>query len=335
MEFVKAKPNEYLIVAKAGKIKNLGVASSAFLWPSHSYALVPSTNIEAEFAMTQETKDGIALRFKGIVVYHISKPEISVQRFDFSEGKGELELNHLIANVCLGELRDTVSHMSMEACVNERKTTLTDSVAKELKKVVDSWGVSVTLSQVAQVYIVEDEIRKQLEAKVRNSLRASSELSAIKTEEEIYLESSASKLRLKKEEFENEKERMKLQLERKRIEYENSKQEMALETPLKIFEAEQDMLSMQKMIELYELKEKMNVLKAKANLAIEIEENGVRKSMIELEQVPQIAESVSKMFNGANLSFYKDSSDVMAGVTPMMDMLARSLQGNSNVQSET
>jgi hypothetical protein len=99
---------------------------------------------------------------------------------------------------------------------------------------------------------------------VRNSLRASSELSDIKTEEEIYLESSASKLRLKKE-------------------------EMALETPLKIFEAQQDMLSMQKMIELYELKEKMNILKAKANLAIEIQENEVRRDMIQLQQVPQIA----------------------------------------------
>jgi hypothetical protein len=80
--------------------------------------------------MTQETKDGIALRFKGTVVYHISKPEISVQRFDFSQGKGQLELNHLIANVCLGELRDKVSHMEMEACINERKTTLTESVSQ-------------------------------------------------------------------------------------------------------------------------------------------------------------------------------------------------------------
>lgn len=326
MEFVKATPNEYLVVAKNGKIKNLGVARSTFLWPGNSHILVPSTQIEAEFAMTQETKDGISLRFKGIVVYHISNPELSALKFDFSSDKGINEINRIIANVSLGELRDKVSHMSMESCINERKTTLSQAITQELDKVVQSWGVEVNVAQVAQVFIVEEEIRRQLESEVRNSLRTSSELFDIKTEEEIFRENAASKLRRKQDEFENEKERMRIFYEQKKLELENKQKEMALQTPLKIFEAEQDMLSMQKMIEVYELQEKMNALKAKANLAIEIEQNRVRKDMIQIQQLPQIAESVSQMFQGANLTFYKDSSDVMSGVKPMMDMLAKAIK---------
>jgi len=334
MEFVKAKPNEYLVLAKSGKIKNIGIASSALLWPGQSHILVPSTQIEASFAMTQESKDGIGLRFKGIVVYHIENPEISAQRFDFSDNKGQEEINHLIGNVCLGELRDKVSHMSMDACINERKTTLTDAVTIELEKVVQDWGIKISVAQVAQVFIVEEEIRKQLEAEVRNELRANSELSDIKTEEAISKETSASDLRLKKEEFENQKERLKIEQERKELERDNEKKEIERLTPLKIFEAEQDMLTMNKMMELYELKEKMNVLKAKANLAEKIEQNKVKKEMLPLEQVPEIAESVSRMFNGANLSFYKDSSEIMSGVTPMIDMVTRALKQHPDVNDK-
>jgi len=47
--------------------------------------------------------------------------------------------------------------------------------------------------------------------------------------------------------------------------------------------------------------------------------------MLPLEQVPKIAESVSRMINEANLSVYKDSSDVLSAVTPMIDMLTRAL----------
>ncbi len=330
MEFVKAKPNEYLVITKSGEIKNLGIARSTFLWPGQSYIMVPSTQIEAQFAMTQETKDGIALRFKGIVVYHIQNPEVSAQRFDFSEVKGQEDINHLIGNVSLGELRDKVSHMSMDDCINERKTTLTDAVSSELEKVAQTWGIVINVVQVAQVFIVEDEIRRQLEAEVRNELRANSELSDIKTQEAIARENSASDLRLKKEEFQNQKERMKIELERKKLEQENRKKETELATPLKIFEAEQDMLSMHKMIELYDLKAKMNILKAKSSLAQEIEQNKVRKEMLPLEQIPEIADSVSRMFQGANLSFYKDSSDLLSGVTPMIDMVTRALKKTSH-----
>ena len=308
MAFVKAKPNEYLVAVKSGKIINCGVAGSTYLWPGQSYMLVPSTQIEAEFAMTQETKDGIGLRFKGIVVYNIKTPEISAKNFNFSDHNGLVQINHLIANVCLGELRDKVSHMSMDECINERKTTLTDAIIQELSTVVESWGIQISIVQVAQVFIVEEEIRRQLEAEVRNTLRANSELSDIKTAEAISLEESASKVRVKEEESQNDKK------------------VMALDTPVKIFEAEQDLLTMEKMLELYKLKKKMNVQKAKANLAIEIEENKVRKEMITLEQIPQIADSMSKVFQGANLTFYKDSSDVMSGLKPVMDLLGNALR---------
>lgn len=327
MEFVKAKPNEYLVVAKVGSIENIGVAGSKFIWPGQSSIMIPSTQIEAEFAMTQESKDGIALRFKGIVVYHIDKPEVAAQRFDFSDD-GPSEINHLLANVSLGELRDKVSHMNMQDCINERKTTLKDAILQELETITDTCGIAINVVQVAQVFIVEEEVRQQLEAEVRNQLRANSELSNIKTKEAIEQENAASKIRLKRDEFEHQKERMKIDEERQEIEAINKKKEMEESLPLKLFESEQKMILMEKELEVYELKVKLNSVKAKANLVEEIERNKVRKDMLPLEQIPEIAESVSQMFQGSNLSFYNDSSNLMSTVTPIMDMLSGALNKN-------
>jgi len=86
------------------------------------------------------------------------------------------------------------------------------------------------------------------------------------------------------------------------------------------------MLTMSSMIELYAKKELMNKQKAKANLAIEIEENSVKKGMMPLEQIPLIEQSMSQMFQGSNLTFYKDPSNLMSGVKPMMDMITQALR---------
>ena len=334
MEFIKAKANEYLVVARSGTIKNLGVAQSTFIWPGQSCIMVPSTQIEAGFAMTQESRDGIPLRFKGIVVYHIERPEISAQRFNFSDNDGPEEINHLICNVALGELRDRVSHMDMDACINERKTTLTDTVAATLENIAETWGIRIDVVQVAQVFIVDDGIRHQLEAGVRNELRSNSELSDIRTDEAIANEQAASRLRLEQKELENRKERMRLELDRQRLEHEQKKEITALDTPLKIFEAEQDMQIMAKMMELYTLKAKMNRLKAQADLVERIETDKVRKEMLPLEQLPEIAESLAQMFQGANLSFYNDSSQLMSTVAPIIDRVSAALKKGSMPEKE-
>ena len=74
MPSVKAGPNQYLLVGRKGTLENRGSAVSMFLRPGTIFVLVPSTKQEAAFEFTQETKDGIPLRFKGIVIYRITEP---------------------------------------------------------------------------------------------------------------------------------------------------------------------------------------------------------------------------------------------------------------------
>src|ERR1017187_9345618 len=113
MPFVKAQPNEFLVTGQKGRIVNRGAGVSVFLWPGTSYVRIPSTQQEAFFEMTQETRDGIPLRFKGIVVYRVVRAEATARMFDFSIGFGHDQIKQVISHVCLGELRAAVSQLTM------------------------------------------------------------------------------------------------------------------------------------------------------------------------------------------------------------------------------
>ena len=65
MPVVRAGPNQYLLVGRRGKLENRGSAVQAILRPGTIWVLVPATKQEATFEFTQETRDGIPLRFKG------------------------------------------------------------------------------------------------------------------------------------------------------------------------------------------------------------------------------------------------------------------------------
>ena len=166
MRFVRSSPNEFLVLGRKGKLRSLGTGSSALLLPGATWVTVPSSKQEADFAMTQESSDGIPLRFKGIVIYRVVDPVVAATSFDFSDGRGHAEIKDLVANVCLGELRHTVSHLTMQDCIEQRKTTLTDAVAGALSRVAGAspheseadggpgWGIAFEIIQVAQVFIV-------------------------------------------------------------------------------------------------------------------------------------------------------------------------------------
>src|SRR5512146_3153631 len=123
MPIVKAGPNQYLLIGRRGKLENRGSAVETFLLPGTIYVLIPSTKQETTFEFTQETKDGIPLRFKGIILYRITDPIAAARLFDFAAG-GVNQIATLLTDVCLGELRHAVSHMTMVQCIEQRKTTL-------------------------------------------------------------------------------------------------------------------------------------------------------------------------------------------------------------------
>lgn len=327
MPFVKAQPNEFLVTGRRGHVVNRGSAVNVYLWPGTSWVLIPSTQQEATFEMTQESRDGIPLRFKGIVVYRVVRPEAAARMFDFSSPEaGHIEIKHLLGHVCLGELRAHVSQLTMEECVEQRKTTLTDVVATALRQTVsqgEGWGVELDVVQVAQVFIVDQELRRQLEAGVRNQIKSSSELSKLRMEEELREARAQSERKLLQETLETDRERCRTDQERLRLAEEAKLRQLESQTPLRLLEVQKEKELLEQQLEMLRLKIQVREIEAEHDLVLERRRQEMRKEILPLEQIPVVARSMSRMFQNSHLTFYGDSSSLLAALTPALSMLGQ------------
>jgi hypothetical protein len=295
--------------------------------------IISSTQQETSFEMTQESLDGIPLRFKGIVVYRISVPEVAAKRFDFSKGRGHDEIKSMISHVCLGELRATVSHLTMKDCIEQRKTTLTDAVRNALNEVVHGsgseagWGVDIDVVQVAQVFIVDNELRRQLEAEVRNQIKSTSDLSDIHLQEEIQLAKVVSARRLQQENLQSEKQRVAIAEETFQLQKELEKNQTESDTPVQMLKIQHRLELMQKEIELRKLEYELKDLEVRTNMLEEKAKQDLRKEILPLEQTPEIASALSNIFQGANLSIYGDATEsVLSTYAPLVELMINSLK---------
>lgn len=327
--FVKSNPHEYLIVGRGGAIRNLGPAASAFLTPGATHVLVPSTQQEAIFEMRQESKDGIPLRFKGSAIYWIDDPATAAKHYDFTRGAGAgvAEINAHAKGVCLFALREQVSHMTMVECIEQRKTTLTEAVAVALREVAHGqdgqpgWGIRVDVVQVAQVFIVDDELRRQLEAEVRNQLKSTSELSNIRTQEAIQQAQSESKRRLQNEHLIAERERIQIEQEKHRLQQASEQAVIEQETPVRLLRLAKQREVLEQELAMRQLENQVKALAVENDLMAKRAQQSLRQQILPLEQRPEIAEALAKTFQGANLSFYGDAAPLAAALAPLVDLL--------------
>jgi hypothetical protein len=365
MPIVRAGPNQYLLVGRRGALENRGTAVQAVLRPGTIYVLVPCTKQEATFEFTQETKDGIPLRFKGTFIYRISDPGSAARLFDFSAGDGAAQITTLLTHVCLGELRHAVSHMTMVECIEQRKTTLSGVVEAALQATIHDaddqtreWGINVEAAQVAQVFIVDAQLRQQLEAEVRNEIKLKSDQSDIRSQQEIRLAELTSEGRVqdkklaadrdslrRQEELELAQlgrqrrmqtenlatERQALQLEQERFhsQMDAEQDRVDTETPVRLLRIANEGAILREELELRRLQSQVKALKVERDLQFARARQDMRREMLPIEQAPQIVEAASKVLHGTNLSIYGEDGQLLGQLAPIFEILARAVQGTT------
>lgn len=362
MPIVRAGPNEYLLVGRGGAIENRGSAVQAILRPGTIWVLLPSTKQEAAFEFTQETKDGIPLRFKGIIVYRITNPIAAAHHFDFDRADGVAEITRLLTHVCLGELRHAVSHMSMIECIEQRKTTLSGVVADALQTTIqgedgddDGWGIAVEVAQVAQVFIVDAQLRQQLEAEVRNEIKLQADQSNIKTQEEIHLAEMASEDRVQDLKLATDKDNLRrqeeidlaelarqrrahaedlvtarqgleLDQEKFRLQLEMDEDRVNAETPVRLLKIQNEAAVLREELEMRRLRKLVRELEVDGDLLLERARQELRREMLPIEQAPQIVGAAAKVLRGTNLSFYGEGAQILGQLGPVFELLTRAIQ---------
>jgi hypothetical protein len=362
MPVVRAGPNQYLLVGRRGKLENRGSAVQAVLLPGTIYVLVPATKQEATFEFTQETRDGIPLRFKGIIIYRITDPGAAARLFDFSTGNGLAQISTLLTHVCLGELRHAVSHMTMVECIEQRKTTLSEVVDAALRTTIhkeradaNDWGISVEVAQVAQVFIVDAQLRQQLEAEVRNEIKLKSDQSNILTQEETRLAEMESEGRVDEKKLTNDRESLRRQEEmelaqlarERRMQAENlatERQALELEqerfhaqldveqdrvkteTPVRLLRIAKESGVLREELELRKLQNQVKAFDVETDLLLTRAEQELRRQMLPIEQAPRMVEAASKVLQGTNLSIYGEDGKLLGQLAPIFDYLTHAVR---------
>lgn len=357
MPFVKAGPNQYLVIGRGGAVESRGSAVQTYLRPGTVYALVPGSKQEAAFELTQETKDGIPLRFKGIVVYRVTDPVAAARLFDFGPGgpaagaTGLAQITALLTHVCLGELRHAISHMTMTECIEQRKTTLSQVAATALQSAshgeagagdaagatdeagpaagrsggAGAWGITIDVVQVAQVFIVDAELRRQLEAEVRSEIRARSEEADLRTGEQTRLAQMASDVRVQEQKLTGDREELRrreaLELadlaRRHRVDAERRAGER------RAFELEREVLASR--LELRRLERDIRALEVEQEVLLDRARQDLRREILPIEQAPRIVEAASRVLRGTSLSVYGDDARLVGQLAPVLDVLGRAV----------
>lgn len=355
----RTRPGEYLVAARRGRLANLGEAANALLFPGTAWVKVPGIQLDSCFEMTQETRDGIPLRFKGQAVYRVVRPERTAALFDFSSDDGLKTIDSLVKQCCLAELRDLVSRMTLGECIEQRKTTLTGAVREALERLIgpeeEGWGISVEVVQVAQVYIVDAELRSRLDAETRGQIKARSECAALQADEEVQLARIVSGRKIQEEAMETERREAIFEEERlhRSTELEKRRALESLDAERTSSEVESQKLALRKSADLealeteapvrrrrHELRlEELKAALAEAELeqkkaAADLERDfmprraaqDLRMQLLPVEQRPQLAEAASKVLAGAKLSVYGEDSRLIGALEPLLDTLGSYLR---------
>ena len=362
MAIVRAGPNEYLLVGRKGVLENRGSAVTVYLRPGTIYVLVPSTKQEAAFEFTQETKDGVPLRFKGTFIYRVDDPAAAASMFDFSDGQGMAQITALLTHVCFGELRHTVSHMTMVECIEQRKTTLSGVVSAALAATIHdggdqtrAWGVRIEAAQVAQVFIVDPALRQQLEAEVRNEIKLRADQSnmhaqeqvqlaelesqgrvqeqklagdqaALRREEELELARIARERRARTEKLTTDRQILDLGRDRLQAQLAADRHRVAAEAPVRLLRLSTERRILAEEMAVRDLERQVRELEVERDLLLAKGQQDLRMAVLPLEQAPRIVDSASKFLQGTNLSLYGEGSQLLGQLAPLFDYLARTLQ---------
>jgi flotillin len=181
---ITAKPSEYLIHMRRGKIRrrSTGQGASCFKWPWDSVAIIPTTINRLQFTADQVTLEKVGVQITGLAVYRIVEPEITFRMLNFSYSERASEkLGDILQEMFVGATRRLVANLGIEEVMIRRKEAIAAELIAELAPVVEGrggaedttgsgWGVVLDTVEVQNVRVLSDTVFNDMQARFRAEL---------------------------------------------------------------------------------------------------------------------------------------------------------------------
>ncbi|WP_428265245.1 SPFH domain-containing protein [Haliangium sp.] len=197
--FITAKPSEYLIHMRRGRIRrsSTGQGASCFKWPWDSVAIIPTTINRLRFTADQVTLEKVGVQVSGLAVYRIVEPELTYRMLNFSYAERASEkLADIVGEMFVGATRRLIATLPVEEVMTRRKEAIAGALLAELAPVMrgqgqaaDStdrgWGVVLDTVEVQNVHILSESVFRDMQAEYRSRLAMRARQAELDSAQEI------------------------------------------------------------------------------------------------------------------------------------------------------
>lgn len=191
--YVTAKPSEYLVVIKNGRIdmRLSGQGMRVWKWPWNAVAIVPTSIQQIDFVADQITRERVGVSVSGVAVYRIAQPEIAFRVLNFSYGESAKEkLAATLREMFIGASRRLIANLGLEQCLANRKEAIAAFLMQEIAPVVSGtgrpddttdqgWGVVIDTIEIQDVKILSQQVFTHLQAPYRAELAKRAEMAEL------------------------------------------------------------------------------------------------------------------------------------------------------------
>lgn len=198
---VNARPSEYLIHMRAGKVRpaSSGQGASCFKFPSDAVAVVPTTVQKLRFSAGQVTREKVGVEVTGLAVYRIAEPLIAFRMLNFSfPERAQQKLEEMLVEMFAGATRRLVANLTVDECLSRRKEGIASELMLEIAPVVSGrgrpddetdmgWGVVIDTIEIQDVRILSSTVFSNMQARYRQTQELEAREAALTTERAVKL----------------------------------------------------------------------------------------------------------------------------------------------------
>ena len=161
----KFKTNQFVIHLRNGKVKHAGLGGSLWLLPLiDEYIVIPTTSIQTILEAHDQvvSKEYQNIEVVGMLIWKVVDPEKAFSAVSWYP-RDENFVEKILKGAAEAIIRTTCANMPIEVIIRERREII-EHVAKDLHELTADWGVLIESFEILEVIIVEQELKKNMEA---------------------------------------------------------------------------------------------------------------------------------------------------------------------------
>jgi len=161
----KFKTNQFVIHLRNGKVKHAGLGGSIWLLPLiDEYIIIPTTSIQTILEAHDQvvSKEYQNIEIVGMVIWKVIDPEKAFSAISWNH-RDDNYVEKILKGAAEAIMRTTCANMPLELIIRERREII-NHIKKDLHELTADWGILIESIEILEVIIVQEELKKNMEA---------------------------------------------------------------------------------------------------------------------------------------------------------------------------